>query len=191
MIRFYLPYGKRLLDISASILALTLLAPLLLVVAWMIRREDGGRILFRQVRVGRRQQTFELWKFRSMRENVGDIPSASASYLPITKIGRIIRRTNVDELPQLVNILRGDMSIVGPRPALPSQSELISLRAASGVYEVQPGLTGLAQVSAYDGMSVREKAVLDGTYVRSISLVTDASLILRTFTYLRRPPPVY
>ena len=92
---------------------------------------------------------------------------------------------------QLVNILRGEMSIVGPRPALPTQTELIALRIEQGTFEVRPGLTGLAQVSSYDGMPATEKAMRDADYARAISLMNDLKIIWRTFGYLRRPPPVY
>lgn len=183
--------GKRLLDVILATITLVILGPLLLLIAILIKAEDGGQVIFRQRRVGRSQRPFVLLKFRSMRENVGDLPSNAATGLPITRIGRVLRRTNLDEVPQLINIMRGDMSIVGPRPALSSQDELISRRSASGADQVRPGLTGLAQVTSYDGMSVEEKAIRDAQYVSSISFVTDISIIWRTLSYLRRTPPVY
>ena len=109
----------------------------------------------------------------------------------VTRVGRLIRRTNVDELPQLVNILRGDMSIVGPRPPITSQSDLIELRRANGALNCRPGLTGWAQINAFDGMSVVRKAELDGDYAARISLRRDIVIILRTFGYLLKPPPKY
>ena len=187
----YIRGGKRCLDCFLALVSLVALSPMLLVIALLVRREDGGRVIFRQRRLGRHQLPFALLKFRSMRENVGDLPSSQASALPITRIGRLLRRTNLDELPQLVNILRGEMSIVGPRPALPTQTELIALRDEQGTFEVRPGLTGLAQVSSYDGMPATEKAMHDADYARAISLMNDLKIIWRTFGYLRRPPPVY
>ena len=103
----------------------------------------------------------------------------------------MIRRTNLDELPQLFNILKGDMSIVGPRPPIPSQQELTELRKANGAIACRPGLTGLAQVSSFDGMTVPQKAAFDGEYAKRISFVGDITIILRTFVYLLKPPPVY
>lgn len=191
MTSVYASGGKRCLDIVLAIVALVALSPLMLVVAALIRLEGGGRVIFRQRRIGRAQRPFELLKFRSMRKNLGDLPSSEARSLPITRVGRVIRRTNVDELPQLLNILRGEMSIVGPRPAIPSQSELIALREASGAFAVWPGLTGLAQIYSYDGMPVAEKAARDAEYARAISLMRDLQIIWRTLGYLRRPPPVY
>ena len=191
MSALYVHGGKRCLDITLGLLALITLSPLLLLIAFLVRSEDGGCVIFRQRRTGRDKRPFELLKFRSMRENVGDRPSLYASTLPITRVGRVLRRTNLDELPQLVNILRGDMSIVGPRPALPSQADLIALREANGSFCVRPGLTGLAQVGAYDGMSTNEKAMMDADYARSVTLFRDLHIIWRTIGYLRRPPPVY
>jgi len=117
----YSSYGKRLLDIVLAAIALLILSPLMLLTALAIYLEDGASPLFRQQRVGQEGKLFELLKFRSMGVNAAQVPSAQANSLTITRIGQFIRRTNIDELPQLINILRGDMSIVGPRPALPSQ----------------------------------------------------------------------
>jgi O-antigen biosynthesis protein WbqP len=126
-----------------------------------------------------------------MRVNVGDVPSHQAGRLPVTPVGRVLRRTNLDELPQLVNILRGEMSIVGPRPALESQEELIALRRANGALECLPGLTGLAQIRAYDGMPVSEKARHDGEYAERLGFLLDCGIVLRTVGYVLRSPPVY
>jgi O-antigen biosynthesis protein WbqP len=184
-------FAKRVADVALAAAALLALSPLLVLVALIIKIEDGGSVIFRQRRIGRGMQTFMLLKFRSMRENVGDVPSEKARTLPITRIGTLIRRTNIDELPQLVNILRGDMSVVGPRPTLPSQTELIALRQANGAFTVRPGLTGLAQVNAYDNMPASHKAQFDGQYAARITLWGDIRIILRTFVYLTKPPPTY
>ena len=187
----YGTFGKRIADVALSGIALVVLSPMLAIIAVIIKCEDGGRVIFRQSRIGRGMAPFMLLKFRSMRENVGDLPSDKARTLPITRIGKVIRRTNLDELPQLVNILRGDMSVVGPRPALPSQVELIELRRANGAFGVRPGLTGLAQVNSYDNMPASHKAQYDGQYAARITLWGEIKIILRTFVYLTKPPPTY
>jgi O-antigen biosynthesis protein WbqP len=183
---------KRGFDLAASASALVVLSPVMLLTALAIRLEDGGPAFFRQVRVGRSGRPFRIYKFRSMPVDTGDLPSASAAgALRVTRVGRFIRRTNVDELPQLINVLRGEMSLVGPRPALPSQVALCARRAELGADACAPGLTGLAQVNAYDGMPDEEKAQWDATYAAAVSFPTDLRIILRTFGYLIRRPPVY
>jgi len=187
----YRRFLKRFLDILLSVVVLVLISPVMVIVAVAIYLEDSGSIIFRQKRIGRDGSVFELLKFRSMPENIGDIESAKARGLPITKVGGFIRRTNLDELPQLINVLRGDMSLVGPRPPIPSQLGLCRLRESNGSMSCLPGLTGLAQINGYDGMPDEEKAQWDGKYVESMGLVADAKIVLRTFGYLRRKPPVY
>jgi O-antigen biosynthesis protein WbqP len=123
--------------------------------------------------------------------NTRDVPSDQLRGVNFTWIGKLIRRTNLDELPQLINIIKGDMSVVGPRPPLASQHELIELRRENGALSCRPGLTGLAQISSFDGMSVGEKAHFDGEYAHKISIIKDLSIIFRTFAYLRKSPPVY
>lgn len=189
--RIYAHFFKRALDIVLSATALVVLSPVLLLVALLIRLEDGGPAVFHQKRVGRHGQAFTIFKFRSMPVATPSVPSAGARTLTLTRIGRVIRRTNIDELPQLFNVIRGDMSLIGPRPALPTQTYLLELRAANAVLDVRPGLTGLAQVEAYDGMPETEKAEWERRYVSDITLRVDLSIIARTLTYLLRPPPVY
>lgn len=182
---------KRFLDIVLSFAALILTSPIMLIVAAAIYFDDRGGIIFRQKRIGKEGAIFEVLKFRSMPENIGDIESAKARELPVTRVGRYIRRTNLDELPQLLNVLRGDMSLVGPRPPIPSQSGLCRLRELNGSLACLPGLTGLAQINGYDGMPDEEKAQWDGKYAETLSLIADARIVLRTFGYLKRRPPVY
>lgn len=182
---------KRLLDILLAVIALVLLSPIMIVSALAIRLEDRGPIFFIQTRIGRAGKPFRFFKFRSMPVNTGDIPSAQARNIKVTRVGRVIRRTNIDELPQLLNILRGDMSVVGPRPAIPQQEELLRMRSENGAALFRPGLTGAAQVNSYDGMPEDEKAAWDGWYARDVSLGTDLKIILRTFMYLLKPPPAY
>ena len=119
------------------------------------------------------------------------LPSGRAREAHTTSIGRLLRRTNIDELPQIINILRGEMSFVGPRPALSSQSKLLELRRRNGAFGLVPDLTGLAQVEAFDGMSEAEKATWDGEYAACVSLTTDLRIVARTILYLRHAPPTY
>jgi O-antigen biosynthesis protein WbqP len=182
---------KRCIDCSAAAGTLLILLPLMLVIALAIAIEDGGPSLFRQRRVGRNREEFTLLKFRSMPVRTPDVPSSAAGGLMVTKVGRLIRRSNLDELPQLVNVLKGEMSLIGPRPALPTQEKLLELRRDAGVSRVRPGLTGLAQVKAYDGMPETEKVAWEAKYVARITFVGDVRIILSTLVYLSRPPPVY
>lgn len=188
---FYAREMKRILDIVLAGLALLPLAFIAVLVAVAIKIEDSGKVLFRQRRVGRNGELFTIYKFRTMPENTSQIPSRKAGTLTVTTVGRILRRTNLDEFPQLINILKGDMSLVGPRPPLPAQKELIELRKRNGAIACRPGLTGLAQVNGYDDMPVPEKAAWDRKYAESIRFRQDLLIILRTFQYLLAPPPRY
>lgn len=189
--RPYEKVGKRVFDIAAASMAMVVLSPVLLATTLAVRLEDGGPALFISERVGRNGHLFRFLKFRSMPVNTAQVPSASAGQLRITRTGRIIRRTSIDELPQLINILRGDMSIVGPRPAIPSQIGLKQLRERNGALACRPGLTGLAQVNSFDGMPEDAKAQYDGQYAQRITLWGDLKIILGTFRYLLAPPPAY
>ncbi len=183
--------GKRVFDVLSAAVACTALAPLAILIAIAIRLEDGPPILFRQTRLGRGGRPFEVLKFRSMPIDSKQLPSDAATSLRVTRVGRLLRRTNIDEMPQLLNILRGDMSLVGPRPPLPDQTELILLRSENGALALRPGLTGLAQVNSFDGMTAAEKARWDGVYADHVSFSRDMKVILKTLMYLRKPPPAY
>jgi O-antigen biosynthesis protein WbqP len=182
---------KRLLDLSIAAAALVVLSPVLLITSLVILIEDGRPVLFRQTRVGRSGRDFTIFKFRSMPVSTPSVPSAAASTLRVTRVGAFIRRTNIDELPQLLNVLRGEMSIVGPRPGLPVQAELRRMRGARGIERLRPGLTGLAQVNSFDGMTDEQKVEWEARYAARVTFVADACIILRTFGYLLRRPPVY
>ena len=123
--------------------------------------------------------------------NIQNIPSNKLSKIKLNWISNFIRRTNIDELPQIFNILMGDMSFVGPRPALPSQKVLIKYRKKNRIFFFKPGLTGLAQISSYDGMKDNIKVMYDTKYIKKISVKNDVLIILKTFIYLLKPPPVY
>lgn len=187
----YARFGKRLFDLLVVFLALILLSPLIILTAFLIVLDDGLPVLYVQERTGQDMRLFRIYKFRSMRNGTRIMASATASTDTITRVGRVIRRTNIDELPQLFNILKGDMSIVGPRPPLPSQETLLHERSESGASVLRPGLTGLAQVNGFDGMTEKEKAGWDAQYAEKVSLLTDVTIILRTVGYLFRKQPVY
>ena len=183
--------GKRLIDIILSLVALIFLSPIFFLIIICISLFDSGPIFFIQKRIGRRNRIFNLFKFRTMPIGTKNISSEKLSAIKITKIGKILRRTNADELPQLINILRGEMSIVGPRPCLLDQKELIKLRIKNKSINCRPGLTGLAQINSYDNMSFKDKAFYDFEYSNKISILLDIFIILRTFIYLFSPPPKY
>ncbi|WP_301774469.1 sugar transferase [Pseudidiomarina terrestris] len=188
---FYQWFGKRLFDLFIVLSATVVLLPFMILIALMIKIVDPGPVIFKQKRVGRKGDIFDFYKFRSMPVNTGDLPSDKVGQVQLTWIGKLIRRTNLDELPQLFNVVKGDMSIVGPRPPIPSQTELTELRKENGALNCRPGLTGLAQVSSFDGMTVPEKAAFDGQYADGVTFFGDIAIILRTFVYLLKPPPVY
>jgi O-antigen biosynthesis protein WbqP len=187
----YARHGKRILDVFLVSLAMLVLWPLMLAVALGVRLSSPGPALFVQKRVGRNGQAFSILKFRSMPVSTGDIASGDLGQVKIGRFGQFIRRTNLDELPQLINIFAGDMSLIGPRPPLASQADLVTLREANGAIRCRPGLTGLAQINSFDGMSAQQKAQFDGRYAASITLRGDLMILLKTFGYLAKPPPKY
>ena len=189
--QIYRRRGKRVMDLMVAVPLGLLLIPISLVVGTLIKLEDGGPIIFSQERVGRDGKAFTLRKFRSMPVGSPNIPSVQASALATTAIGKLLRRTSLDELPQIVSVLQGNMSIVGPRPAMPTQTVLLSLRAANGSIGLRPGLTGLAQVRSYDGMTDESKAFWDAEYLHHVQLKTDIVVLGGTVRYLTRQPPRY
>ena len=174
---------KRFLDFILSLLALCALSPLLAAVAVAVKLDSKGPVFFRQKRVGKDKTHFEMLKFRTMRT---DTPKDMPTHLLenpdafITKVGAFLRKTSLDELPQLINILKGEMAIVGPRPALWNQFDLIEEREKYGANSIRPGLTGWAQVNGRDELEIPVKAKFDGEYVRKMSLLFDLKCILKT-----------
>lgn len=170
---------KRLLDFLAAVLALVLLAPVLILIAWQIRRNLGSPVFFRQIRPGFRGQPFEMIKFRTMR----DAFDAEGRPLPdserLTSFGRWLRATSLDELPELWNVLKGDMSLVGPRPLLMEYLPLYTPEQARR-HEVRPGITGWAQVNGRNALSWEEKFKLDVWYVDHHSLWLDLKILFLT-----------
>lgn len=187
----YRLWGKRLFDLIFSTFSFLLLLPIFFIISLLIKFSNYGSVFFKQTRVGLNGMNFVIYKFRSLPSTTPDIPSDKLENINTKWIGNFIRRSNIDELPQLINIIKGDMSFVGPRPPMLTQFDLIELRRKNGALNCRPGLTGLAQIHSYNGMSVTEKASLDEKYVKKISFISDIKIIIRTFSYLLSPPPKY
>ncbi len=179
----YQKFGKRLLDILLSGCGILVLSPVYLLVALAIKIDDPGPVFFRQKRVGIHKSHFQILKFRSMKMST---PKDTPTHLLenpeqyITKVGKILRKTSLDELPQIFQIFTGKMSIIGPRPALWNQFDLIAERDKYGANDVRPGLTGWAQINGRDGLPIDVKARLDGEYVNNISFLFDCKCFFGT-----------
>jgi O-antigen biosynthesis protein WbqP len=173
---------KRILDIIFSIILLILFIPLWVVIPVIIKIDSSGRVIFKQKRVGLGGSYFTIYKFRTMKEGTPDIPTDSLKDQSLlnTRVGTFLRRSSIDEIPQLINILKGQLSFVGPRPALYNQNLLIRLRKEKGVDKVRPGVTGLAQISGRDTLTIPEKVRYDELYVRDSSLLFDIKIFLAT-----------
>lgn len=171
---------KRLVDVGASIVGLAFAAPVIALAMLAVRIETPGAALFRQTRIGRGEAPFTIYKIRSMHAGVKSEATHLMPDSATTRVGRILRRTKVDELPQLINVLRGEMSLVGPRPCLPTQSELIAARRRLGVFAVRPGITGLAQVRGIDMSDPERLAAVDHEYIEAASAAGDVKLIAAT-----------
>lgn len=167
----------RLFVIFICIGALIVLLPVWIIMFALVFAEDRGSPIFKQERVGKKKKPFNCYKVRTMRLETEDVASHHASTDGITKVGAFLRRTGLDELPQIVNVLKGDMSFVGPRPCLPVQTQLIAAREAEGVYDILPGVTGLAQIQGVDMSNPEKLARIDGEYVRIKSLAVDLQII--------------
>jgi O-antigen biosynthesis protein WbqP len=174
---------KRFYDTVLSFIGLIVLSPLFIILIILIKIDSKGPILFKQKRIGRHKKHFYILKFRTMRI---DTPKDTPTHLLenpqqwITKLGKFLRKTSLDELPQIINIFKGDMSIIGPRPALWNQFDLIEERDQYGVHNLYPGLTGYAQINGRDELPIKEKAKLDGYYVKHISLWLDIKIFFGT-----------
>lgn len=190
----YKKYVKRFLDVILSLIGIVLLAPIWLCIALAIKLDDSGPVLFTQKRIGMDSQTgektfFTIAKFRTMKTSTpSSVPThmLDGPYQYVTRVGRVLRKTSLDELPQMMNILKGDISIVGPRPALWNQDDLYDERAKHGANKVKPGLTGLAQISGRDELEIPEKAMLDGKYAANISFGLDFRCLIGTIATVFR-----
>jgi O-antigen biosynthesis protein WbqP len=171
---------KRSFDVVACGLFLLFFWPLLLIVVIAIRLQSSGPAIFRQIRVGKNGRLFTCYKLRTMYSGTANLPTHEVQASSVTALGEYLRRFKIDELPQLCNVLVGDMSLVGPRPCLPSQTDLIAARRQLGVLAVRPGITGLAQVNGVDMSDANRLAEIDAQYVRTQSLTGDFRLIVAT-----------
>lgn len=174
---------KRLIDIVLSLGGLILASWLYLIIIIAIKIDDPGPVFFKQKRVGKGKTYFQLYKFRSMRmDTPHDCPThlLSDPQKFITRIGRFLRKTSLDEIPQLWNILKGDMSVIGPRPALWNQCDLIEERDKYGANDIRPGLSGWAQICGRDELEIKDKARLDGEYVQKMSFLFDCRCFFGT-----------
>ena len=174
---------KRLFDIALATGGIIILAVPMGIIAIAIKADSKGPVFFKQKRVGLNKEYFEILKFRTMRiDTPRDVPTHELSDPQkwITKVGKILRKTSLDELPQLFNIFKGEMSVIGPRPALWNQFDLIEGRDRYNANSVRPGLTGLAQISGRDELEIPIKAKLDGEYVNKMSFIFDCKCFLKT-----------
>ena len=178
----YRNHIKRLLDITLSTLALVALSPIIIIAALAVKLESPGPVIFRQQRVGVHKTRFEILKFRTMREGTpADVPTERFQHADqITRVGNFLRKTSLNELPQLVNIIKGEMSIIGPRPALGNQFDLIRERDKYGANDIRPGLSGWAQINGRDTIDNKTKARFDGEYVKNIGFWLDIKIIIGT-----------
>lgn len=176
---------KRAFDLIVSIVSLILVSPLILIIALIIKIDNKGSVLFKQYRVGQNNKEFVIYKFRSMTENAPEVASMALENpdVYITKIGRFLRKTSLDELPQLLNIIKGDMSLVGPRPVIndKSEEELLKLRTEHGIHRLIPGLTGWAQINGRDNMSISRKITLEKEYLEKQNIIFDFKILFMTF----------
>ena len=175
---------KRITDFILAFIALVLLSPLFLVLALWIKMDSKGPVFFKQKRIGINRTFFQIYKFRTM---LSETPSDMPTHLLdnpdafITRSGRFLRKTSLDELPQLINILKGEMAFIGPRPALWNQDDLADERDKYGANEVLPGLTGWAQINGRDELPIKDKAQLDGEYIQNMSFWFDVKCFIGTF----------
>lgn len=174
---------KRVVDFILALMGIIILSPILLILCIAIKIDSRGPIIFKQKRVGLNKSHFNILKFRTMKV---DTPKEMPTHLLenpdffITKVGKFLRKTSLDELPQLFNILKGDMAVIGPRPALWNQYDLIEERDKYQANDIRPGLTGLAQISGRDELEIPVKAKIDGDYAQNISFIMDLKCFIGT-----------
>lgn len=171
---------KFLFDTTLAAILLIVLSPVWIICILLVRLGSRGPAIFRQVRVGQHQTPFACYKFRTMYMATENVPTHEVSHASITPLGQFLRRSKLDELPQLLNVVCGQMSFVGPRPCLPQQAELIECRRKLCVFDVRPGITGLAQIQGIDMSEPARLAEVDGDYVRTRSLLGDIGIMVAT-----------
>ncbi|MDM0975839.1 sugar transferase [Clostridium perfringens] len=173
---------KRVFDFLMSLIAIIVFSPIIIIISLLVKLTSKGPIFFKQRRIGKNNEEFNILKFRTMRV---DTPNVATHLLKdpsvfITPLGKFLRKTSLDELPQLINILKGEMSIVGPRPALYNQYDLKDMRTEVGVHKLVPGLTGLAQINGRDEIPLEEKVALDKEYMNMQNFWLDIKIIFMT-----------
>ncbi|WP_270855284.1 sugar transferase [Longibaculum muris] len=181
----YNNYIKRVIDFILSLVGLILLSPVFIILCLWIKLDSKGPILFKQKRFGKNKTFFYIYKFRTMRTDTpSDMPTHMLSDPDqyITRAGKFLRKTSLDELPQIINILKGEMAIIGPRPALWNQDDLIAERDRYHANDIKPGLTGWAQINGRDELEIEVKAKLDGDYVKHMSFLFDMKCFFGTIT---------
>lgn len=180
---------KRIIDFLLALEAFIILLPFLCIFAIIIKVDSKGPILFKQKRVGKGKKLFNMYKFRTMRTDAPkDMPTHMLNNpeMYITKVGKVLRKTSLDELPQILNIIKGDMAIVGPRPALWNQDDLVAERDKYGANDILPGLTGWAQINGRDELEIADKAKLDGYYCEHFGLEMDIKCFFGTIKSVLR-----
>ncbi len=173
---------KRFFDFTVSLLLIIILSPLFVLIGIIVLIDDGGPIVFKQYRVKKDNKLFYIYKFRTMKNDTRNTATSdlTEAEFQITRSGRFLRKTSLDELPQLFNVLIGDMSFVGPRPLIPEEKEIRNLRRDYGVFSVRPGITGWAQVNGRDMLTDEEKALFDKEYVEKQSILFDIKIMIKT-----------
>ncbi|WP_319586139.1 sugar transferase [uncultured Desulfobulbus sp.] len=176
---------KAIIDFVMAVILLIILGIPMLLIALMIRLDSRGPVIYRQLRVGVNEKPFTIYKFRTMKIDAPVLPTEEIQKLeidPYTKLGPILRKGSFDELPQFFNVIKGEMSFVGPRPALPTQTDVNDLRKQCDVEWLKPGITGWAQINGRDDISVETKVRLDAEYAKKVSFLFDFIIVIRTFT---------
>lgn len=175
--------SKRIIDVVGALCGIIVFSPIFIITSILINLESKGSIIFKQIRVGKDSKPFYIYKFRSMKT---DAPNMATNDLKnpevyITRVGKFIRKTSIDELPQLFNILKGDMSIVGPRPVIEKERDLLQLRREYYIDKIKPGVTGWAQINGRDNLDTEEKVKYDKEYLYNRSIKFDVYIIFKTF----------
>ena len=188
-------FVKRAIDIIVSLCGLIILSPLIAIIVLIIKFDSPGPAFFRQKRIGKDNKIFIIYKFRTMKIDTPDVAKevllnkGISSYM--TRIGPFLRKSLIDEIPQLINVLKGDMSLVGPRPALYNQYDLIEMRTKVGVHTLRPGMTGWAVIVGGEDLSLDEKVKADEYYLKNMSFTFDLKIILMTFGLFRKTKGIY
>lgn len=174
--------SKRIIDVVGALCGIIVFSPIFIITSILIKLESNGSVIFKQIRVGKDSKPFYIYKFRSMKT---DAPNMATNDLKnpevyITRVGKFIRKTSIDELPQLFNILKGDMSIVGPRPVIEKERDLLQLRREYYIDKIKPGVTGWAQINGRDNLDVEEKVKYDKEYLWNRSIKFDIYIIFKT-----------